>query len=134
MPAYCLEEQTQTVLKWLQNALQPVTFTPIHRLELRTALRLRVFRNEITVAQRALAFAELDSDLEDGVLRHVTIPWTDALKHAERLGMLHVETAGIRSVDLLHLGIAICLESTHFLTFDGRQRMVAEAAGLRVRF
>ena len=132
MPAYCLEQQTQKVLKWLQNARDPLAFTPMHRLELRTALRLRVFRNEITSIQRAQAFADLETDLEDGVLSHASIPWTEAFKEAERLGALHVETSGIRSVDLLHVGIALSLGSTHFLTFDERQNAVAEAAGLLV--
>jgi hypothetical protein len=42
-------------LAWLQRARQPLPFTPLHRHELRGAIRLRVFRGEITAEQSKLA-------------------------------------------------------------------------------
>ena len=40
---------------------------------------------------------------------------------------------GIRGVDLLHVGIAMTLGTTRFLTFDTRQVELANAAGLQVK-
>jgi hypothetical protein len=109
-------------------------FTPVHRHELRNALRLAVFRKEIDAERRNAAFADIESDLADGILAHVPIRWTDAFREAEDLGKKHTESLGIRSVDLLHMGIALTLRTKRFLTFDARQVELAEAAGLNVRF
>ena len=120
-------------LAWLQRARDPLPFTPLHRLELRNALRLRVFRGEITSEQRGLAFQEIEADLDAAVLVHTPIPWTDAFREWEDLGAAHTEKRGVRSIDLLHVGIALALKATEFLTFDNRQADLAKAAGLRVK-
>lgn len=109
-------------------------YTPLHRHELRNALRLAVFRKEIDAVRRGAAFVDIDSDLGDGIIAHVPIGWTNAFREAEELGKTHTETLGIRSVDLLHVGIALTLGARRFLTFDARQGELAKAAGLNVRF
>ena len=119
-------------LTWMQKAKDPLPFTPLHQLELRNAVRLRVFRGEINVEQRKLALLEIESDLASAVLAHLPIPWTDALRASEELGAKHTEKLGVRSIDLLHIGIALALKATDFLTFDTRQGVLARAAGLRV--
>lgn len=40
---------------------------------------------------------------------------------------------GVRSFDLLHVGLAMVLKTTEFLTLDARQAELARAAGLRVK-
>src|SRR5262249_21949264 len=102
-----------------------------HRHELRNAIRLSVFRGEITVEQRRAAFREIEIDLADGVLAHTGIPWTNAFREAEKLAALKTETLGVRSFDLLHVGVAISLGATEFLTIDARQAMLAKAARLK---
>jgi hypothetical protein len=83
--------------------------------------------------QRKLALREVESDLADQVLVHTPIPWTDAFREAEDLAANHTETLGVRSIDLLHVGIALALRATEFLTFDARQAVLAKAAGLKAR-
>jgi hypothetical protein len=117
----------------MQRAAGALPFTPLHRHELRNAVRLRVFRGEITAEQRAEAFREMDADLADNILAHTTIPWTDAFREAESLAAAHTETLGVRSFDLLHVGMAVALGATEFLTFDARQAALAKAAGLKVK-
>lgn len=120
-------------LAWLQRAANPLPFTPFHRHELRTGIRLRVFRGEITAEQRKEAFREIESDLEEGVLAHTPIPWTEAFREAEDLAVVQAERLGVRSMDLLHVGIALALGATEFLTFDTRQAALAKVAGLKVK-
>jgi predicted nucleic acid-binding protein len=120
-------------LMWMQTARDPVPYTPLHRHELRNALRLRVFRGEISPEQRKQALEEIESDLADAILQHTPIPWTDAFREAESLSAAHTETLGVRSIDLLHVGLALALDSKEFLTFDTRQAALAKAAGLKVR-
>src|SRR6266850_6974254 len=117
-------------LEWLQKATDSLPFTPLHRHELRTALRLRVFRRQISSRQRAQAFAEIENDLSAGILAHVPIPWTDSFREAERLALRHAEILGVRSIDLLHVGIAVALKARYFLTLDRRQLALVKAAGM----
>jgi len=117
----------------MQRLREPLPFTPFHRHEVRTGIRLRVFRKEITAEQRKEAFREIESDLENDILAHTPIPWTDTFREAEDLAAAHAESLGVRSFDLLHVGLAIALGATEFLTFDGRQAALATAAGLKVK-
>jgi predicted nucleic acid-binding protein len=130
--AYSPEPETMRVLAWLQRARQPLPFTPLHRLELKNAIRLRVFRAEITPDQRKQAFDEIESDLAGAVLEHVAVPWTDTLREAETLASAHGEKLGVRSLDLLHVGLALALRAAEFFSLDDRQTGLAEAAGLIV--
>lgn len=122
--------QALTYMQRLQDALP---FTPFHRHELRTGIRLRVFRREITAEQCKSAFREVDSDLEENILVHTPIGWTDTFREAEALADGHVESLGVRSFDVLHVALALTLRRTEFLTFDTRQAALAKAAGLKVR-
>lgn len=131
---YLTQSDSPKALAFMRDFRDPLPFTPLHRHELRNALRLAVFRKEIDTERRNAAFADIDSDLADGILAHVPIRWTDAFREAEHLGKAHTETLGIRGVDLLHAGIALTLGAKRLLTFDLRQVELAEAAGLNVKF
>jgi predicted nucleic acid-binding protein len=130
---YTPQADSTKALAWMQRATEALPFTALHRHELRNAVRLRVFRQEITAQQRKEAFREIDSDVADNILGHTNIPWTDAFREAERLAAAHTETLGVRSLDLLHVGLAVTLGATEFLTFDARQASLAKGAGLRVK-
>lgn len=108
-------------------------FTPLHRHELRNVLRLAVHRKAIDAQRRQLAFADIESDLDDGILAHMAISWTDAFRAAENFGARFTEEIGLRAVDLLHLGIAQTLKARDFLTFDTRQSQLAKSAGFKVK-
>lgn len=130
---YSPEADSTKALTWLQKARDPLPFTPLHRHELRTAIRMRVFRGEVTAEQRQQAFQEIESDLDGHILVHTPIPWTDAFREAEDLALRHGEKLGVRSIDLLHVGIAVALKAAEFLTFDVRQASLAKAAGLKLK-
>ena|SRR5438105_10390893 len=129
---YSPEPDSVKALQWLQRHREPLPFTPFHRHEVRNAIRLRVFRGDITPEQRKRAFEEIEEDLTDGILVHTTVPWTNAFRESEDLAAAHNETLGVRSIDLLHVGLALSLKTKEFLTFDTRQAKLAKAAGLRV--
>jgi hypothetical protein len=134
VPLYATELDTDRALRWIQHCPEPLPFTPLHRHELKSALRLKVFRGDASIKDRKIGFANLELDLEDKTLLHTPIPWTDAFREAERVSDLFQEQCGIRSVDLLHIGIALALDAQDFLTFDFRQARCAELAGLRLVF
>jgi predicted nucleic acid-binding protein len=117
----------------LMRKFQPaLIFTPLHRHELRNAIRLCVFRKQIDTHERSLALHEIDGDLTAGFLIHTPLNWTAALQEAEQMSAAHAETVGARGIDVLHVGAALALRSDDFLSFDENQRKLARAAGLNV--
>jgi predicted nucleic acid-binding protein len=56
------------------------------------------------------------------------------LRAAEKAGAAHGETIGCRSGDLLHIASAVERGADHFLSFDERQKKMAVAVGLSVKF
>src|SRR5689334_3148907 len=103
--AYLPEADSMTALKWLQKAREPLPFTPWHRLELRNAVRLRVYRGEITAEERRQAFLEIEGDVSENVLAHTIIPWTETFRESETLAAAHAESMGVRSIDLFHVSL-----------------------------
>jgi len=130
---YLTQSDSPKALAFMRGFRDPLPFTPLHRHELRNAIRLAVFRQEIDTARRNAAFEDIESDLADGILAHVPIPWTSAFRDAEQLGAAHTERMGVRGIDLLHTGVALALGAKVFLTFDTRQADLAKAAGLKVK-
>jgi phosphoenolpyruvate carboxylase len=106
---YVEEASTSIAEAYADELTEPLTFTPFHRLELRTALRLRAFRKEINLDDLRLALQRSDEALTCGFLRHTPLAWTDALREAERLSEAHLTEIGVRSGDLLHVASAVVL-------------------------
>jgi predicted nucleic acid-binding protein len=131
---YLTQSDSKKALAFMRDFREPLPFTPLHRHELRNAIRLTVFRKEIESERRKSAFADIESDLEEGILAHVPIPWTNAFREAEQFGNDHTEIMGVRAVDLLHVGIARAIGANEFLTFDVRQAELAKTCGLKVKF
>ena len=77
----------------------------------------------------------MEADLRDEVLLvHTPVDWVAVLREAEKLGEAHAEDFGCRSSDLFHVAAALEFGFEFFLTFDERQRKVAKAADLSVKF
>jgi predicted nucleic acid-binding protein len=129
---YAPDAHTAKAIAVMERQSEPLAFTWIHKLEFHNALRLRVFRREITPEQRDASFNLLISDLAGGILENAQPPLTDVMTEAERLSTAHSEHLGTRSLDILHVAAALVNGSTMFLTFDTRQAKLAAAAGLRV--
>jgi hypothetical protein len=119
----------RAVARMARQAL-PLPMTWLHQLEFRNALRLRVFRGEITPAQRDASLNAMLADLAAGVLAAMAPPLSEVTTEAERLSAMHSETLGTRSLDILHVSSAVVLGAAEFLTFDQRQIVLAKAAGL----
>jgi uncharacterized protein len=129
---YAPDAHTRRAVAYMRRQTSAVPLTWLHQLELRNALRLRVFRREITAAQREASLNMLLGDLAAGVLTAVSPAMADVVAEAERLSALHSEKLGTRSLDILHVASALVLGSTAFITFDRRQAALARAAGLKV--
>ena len=129
------DANTPRVLARMTRLREPLFFTALHRLGFFTAnaaLRLRVFRDEITPEQRELSIRAMLSDLAADVFRFAEPSWPEAFLEAERLSAAHSESLGTRSFDILHVACALLLGAKTFFSFDKRQCALAMAAGLVV--
>ena len=129
---YAPDAHTSRAVKRMMRQPLPLPVIWLHQLEFRNALRLRVFRREITPAQRDASLNALLSDRAAGVLAHLAPSLADVTMEAERLSALHSETLGTRTLDILHVAAALVLGLPEFLAFDHRQQALAAAAGLHV--
>ncbi len=116
----------------VEAGAMPLVFTPLIRHELRNALRLCVFRRQITSAQRESALHEIENDLAAGVLHETPLDWPKILLAAEALSRAHTEKLGARGMDILHVAAAVALRGKRFVSFDDRQLELAELAGLEL--
>ena len=129
---YAPDAHTRRAVARMTRQTLPLPIIWLHQLEFRNALRLRVFRAEITPTQRDASLNAMLADLASGALIHAVPPLADLTVEAERLSALQSETLGTRTLDILHVAAALVLGLPEFLAFDRRQIALATAAGLHV--
>jgi predicted nucleic acid-binding protein len=104
----------------------------LHEIEIPNAIRLKVFRGEISQAQSETALGAFRSDIDSGRLARFSYDLAGIFSAAERLSHKYSARIGVRSMDLLHIATAIEAGCTHFASFDKRQRECAALAGLTI--
>lgn len=108
----------------------PVLVTPLAELEFENAIQLRIFREQISAAERR-PHAAFMADVEAGVL--AVKPMTELMyTEARRLASQWTPRLGNHALDILHVASAL-LGAETFHTFDDRQKKLAKAAGLICR-
>ena len=81
----------------------------------------------------AKMLADLQSDLDAGLVEILPVDWAKVHSRAEQLSAQHTGKAGYRAFDILHVATALELEAKQFLTFDSGQSALAKAVGLKVK-
>jgi predicted nucleic acid-binding protein len=120
-------------VKYMVKAAETLTFTPLHRIEVRNALRSACALGQITDDELKVCFQGIEGDLRAGLLVHMAVEWTNVFRRADDLSAEHSKAISQRTIDLLHVAIAIESGAKNFLSFDNRQRVLANAAGLTTR-
>ena len=129
---YLPEKRSAEAVDLVRSAIGPPPFTRLHGLEMRAALRQKTGRGEISEDESRQLFADLEADLLAGVHVQPAVNWQDVFDHADALTATHGAATLCRSLDTLHVALAITLGATEFCTFDKRQAKMAVAAGLFV--
>ena len=121
---------------WMDRRDGALAVSSLLLLEFRQSARLqvRLHRDDHTKGfgerEAAAMLRDLQSDLAQRVLKVRPVDWPDVHQIAERLSATHTAAAGHRLADILHVATAIHLGMDGFLTFDDRQRTLAQAEGL----
>ena len=126
------DANSDAAIKRMSKQPLPLLWTWLHDLEFRNAMRLRVFRKEMTALEADRMIGLLLGDLASGVYQREEPSMHLVTTEAERLSAGFSGKIGTRSLDILHVASALVLGASEFLTFDKRQMDLAKLAGLRV--
>ena len=132
LKTYIQEPGSLEAVAILQNVETPFPLSHILEIELRTAIRLKHGRREITAAEMRGALQSLESDIAAGVLARPDYDLAEVYRRAEVVSAKHAAATLARSTDLLHVAAALEAGCTTFASFDERQRKCAALAGLKV--
>ena len=88
---------------------------------------------QITESERRLAFRQIEQDLQAGLLIYTRVNWSAVFRLADELSDKYSGIEGQRTIDLLHVALALDCGVKIFLSFDRRQRSLAKAVNLIVK-
>jgi predicted nucleic acid-binding protein len=129
---YLHEPQSRAMAAWRVKQRGALLVTHHGRVEIINALGLAVHRSIISAAIHAAALNAVQDDLAQGRNRLADIAWRTVLNTAAEISRLYTPTAGCRTLDVIHVASALELDLKRFVTYDQRQRKLAEAVGLKV--
>jgi hypothetical protein len=130
--SYVLEPDSAAADALIKQNPPPIPITHFHEIELRNALRLKRNRLEITDAQLKGALRVFDHDIAAGFLEKPDYDLRGVFHKAEELSTKYAVTTGARSLDILHVAAALVIGARIFVSFDKRQRAMANKAGLKI--
>ncbi len=93
---------------------------------------MKQFRDEMTKDEVAIVFNRFKEHEKRGVFYRPQIRWSDAFARSLDLSKTHTEYTGSRSLDVIHVALALSIGTGRFLTFDERQSQPASTAGLLI--
>ncbi len=128
---YLLETGSVGLERLVVGQDDPLPVWELQEAELINALRLKVFWNDISVTDADGQIALFQRRKHQGFYYFPEIDRL-ALMESFRQFSAHTPELGCRTLDVLHVACAAQLEPEIFISFDARQRILAEKVGLRV--
>ena len=130
---YKLESTSETAATLMKKLQAPVWISNLCETELRNAFQLSVFRGEIDKYSAQLKLQLFQQDLKKGI--YAVMPVSSSAMHSKTTELIdrHSARIGTRSLDLMHIAIALLLKADIFLSFDLRQRKAAKLEGLKIK-
>jgi predicted nucleic acid-binding protein len=128
---YIHEPESAAMNAWRGRVRGALPITLHSRLEIANGISLAAFRKAITTGAMADALLSFEEDLAEGRYIEMDVLWRAILRRAADISRTYTPRLGCRSLDVLHIASALELGLRDFVTFDGRQRQVARAVGLK---
>jgi predicted nucleic acid-binding protein len=129
---YVNEVNSPAAVEIIEANQPPIPFSHVLEIELRTGIRLKHGRGEITAAEMKASLQTVENDLACGILSRPEYDLEAVFTRAETLSSKHAAETLARSADILHIAAAVEAGCTSFASFDDRQRKIAALAGLKV--
>jgi predicted nucleic acid-binding protein len=129
---YAPEAETATVAEYVRSLKEALPFSHLHEIEVKNALRLKVFRKDYPARPVSRAIRLIEKDVSTHVLDRPELNWPEVFRKADELSKRFSSRWGARSLDLLHVASCMLIGCRDFLSYDPRQIVVAKKAGLHV--
>jgi len=129
---YTAEPESDAVREFVTGRAEAIPFLSIHRSECASALHLRAFRGECSIATANRALGDIDNDVRSDVLRVFKPDWEKVWWRSADLAQAHAAVVGCRTLDTLHVASALEMGFRLFVSSDSRQAKLAERIGLEV--
>lgn len=108
-----------------------VPWTPLHDLEVKTALRLLFGRGNIDATEMQGFLGHIDEDLQAGRYERPAVEMEAIFNRAEALSYKYAAGTLARTLDILHVAALIESGCTSLVSADSRQIALAEAESVR---
>jgi predicted nucleic acid-binding protein len=109
---------------------QPLALTLLGELELMNGV-YRCFANGLVDRREHDAiFRQIAEDESDGILVRSSLADSDLYAEARQLSRKFTPEISARSLDILHVAAAQLLGATPFISFDAKQRLLAQKVGI----
>jgi len=129
---YYPEPESEKLSKWIGENRIVIPVSLFHSLEIHNAFALKIFRGEITDQHYEKLRECLAADRISGIIKELSADWTQVFQKAAETARSHTPGLGNRSLDILHIALAMETGYKKIITFDNRQSELAIANGLEV--
>ena len=129
---YVKETNSLNAISLVGRYTAPHCLTHWQALEVKNAIRLKAFRNEISTEEMALSIRAFDQDIAAGRWQFPAYSTLAVEQRADELSASYSAILGCRSLDIIHVAAALILGAKQFVTFDQRQASMAKHVGLTV--
>ncbi len=129
---YGSDAHSPKAVAWSAKNTRVLYLNSLTHFEFGNAVRFSEFRKVIPLGAAAQYWADFEAAIAQGRLIVATSNLADVVDEAKRLSSTRTLSGGHRGFDILHVASALKMNATHFLTFDGNQKKLAEAEGLVV--
>ena len=129
---FVAESNSPQVIALAASLGQPLIFSDFQHAELIVALHCKVGRKEISAADAAAVEARISREVKLGILVRHEPTWKRIFSRTIRLAQRHGSKTLCRTLDAIHVSIALASGVTQFATLDHRQATLAKLAGLVV--
>ncbi len=132
LPLYVEEAFSAVVSRIVEERAEPIALNQVQETEFGNAVRLKVFRRELSIARAREIMRACDEDIRMGRLIRRPVNWGQAFDETRRLSECVTVKTGCRTLDLVHVAIAMKWGCDHFASADVRQLKAARLAGMKV--
>jgi predicted nucleic acid-binding protein len=136
---YRPQDNSEAARKHYGAMTEPLSISALLAFEFRQSMRFQAWLNAqnprkgVPIKEAEQALADLESNIAIGAVELVAVEWVDVHRIAERLSSAYTKVGGHRAIDILHVATALHLKAEELLSFDGNQRKLARAEGLKPR-
>lgn len=125
---YIREAGSEQVQSMVVSQFEPLPVWEILEMELCNALNLKVFRGELEMSESAVQYSLFRQRQAKGFYFVPELRRAQLMADFRLLSEL-TPRLGCRTMDILHVACAMQLKPDVFLTFDHRQRELAQTTG-----